>query len=559
MASRAGRGNPRRRHVFRAVMIPEPTAPSSGRARRPGSAVPTYGHETRLIVHFARASARGNPLQCRPMSSPEAAAHDAGVSPGATAVASDDAASAAPNAAARDEAALDAGGSDVAASDPAFDVALASTVVAHGALDTDDANEKENEADALLYASLSELDDFTDAVDVARHTLAPGSMLLAQTRVLGVPGAIDAGRYRDVNALGVATIVALSNAMRELELPFLFEGDGATLLVPGSHRAPAERALRAVRDLARTAFELELRASIIPLAELRAAGHELRLGRFRASEHVPLAVFSGGALAAADAWLREPERAARHEVGEGESLADFAGFECRWQPQGSQRGHTVSLIVRALAPTLAERTQTYRNLLNAFERIVDTSACHPITPGQLQLEGWLGDYSVEARVRAQGASGPSYAAARRNARKQTLVGKLLAASGIGSAGFDGRRYKRELVDNCDYRRFGDGLRLVVDLNVAEIYRLESRLAAEHRAGRLAYGLHRSSAARLTCLVRSYDGAHVHFVDGADGGFALAARDLRAQLEALAARGGKGPEARPLRAALKPLEPGREPA
>jgi len=394
-------------------------------------------------------------------------------------------------------------------------------------------------ADEGLYASLAEASTFVDAVDVERHAQAPGSMLLVQTRVLGVPAAIEAGRYRDVNALGVATIAAVTNAMRDVDLPFLFQGDGAALLVPGSRRLGAERAVRAVRALARSAFELELRASLIPVSDLIAAGHEPRLGRFRASSHARLATFSGGALAAAERWLQDAEQAARYDVGEGESFGDFDGFECRWQPQESQRGHTVSLIVRALAPTLAERTQTYRNLLGAFERIVDTGTCHPITAGQLQLEGWLGDYSVEARVRGQGASGPSYAAARRNARKQTLVGKLLAASGFGGGGFDGRRYKRELCDNCDYRRFGDGLRMVVDLNVAEIYRLESRLAAEHRAGRLAYGLHRSSAARLTCLVRSYDGAHVHFVDGSEGGLALAARELEAQQEALAARGGKG--------------------
>jgi len=206
--------------------------------------------------------------------------------------------------------------------------------------------------------------------------------------------------------------------------------------------------------------------------------------------------------------------------------------------------------VRAIAPSVAERTQTYRNLLRAFDRIVDTEACHPLKPAELQLEGWLGDYSVEARVRAQGTSGTTYAAARRNARKQTLLGKLLAASGIGS-GFDGRRYKRELVENCDYRRFDDGLRMVVDLNVAEIYRLESRLAAEHRAGRLAYGLHRSNAARLTCLVRSYAGDHLHFVDGTDGGYALAARELEAQLEALALRASKGPESRPFPRAARP--------
>ena len=113
------------------------------------------------------------------------------------------------------------------------------------------------------------------------------------------------------------------------------------------------------------AFELELRASIIPLTELHDAGHEARVARFRSSPHACLAVFSGDAWGAAERWLKEPERGARYELGDGESEADFEGFECRWQPQESQRGHVVSLLVRALAPGVAERTQTYRNLLRA--------------------------------------------------------------------------------------------------------------------------------------------------------------------------------------------------
>jgi hypothetical protein len=46
---------------------------------------------------------------------------------------------------------------------------------------------------------------------------------------------------------------------------------------------------------------------------------------------------------------------------------------------------------------------------------------------------------------------------------------------------------------------------------------------------LAYGIHRSSSALATCMVKAYEGDHVHFVDGADGGYALAARQLKAQL------------------------------
>jgi hypothetical protein len=37
---------------------------------------------------------------------------------------------------------------------------------------------------------------------------------------------------------------------------------------------------------------------------------------------------------------------------------------------------------------------------------------------------------------------------------------------------------------------------------------------------------------LTCIVFSYNGNHVHFVDGSDGGYAMAARGLKAQLKSL---------------------------
>jgi hypothetical protein len=392
-----------------------------------------------------------------------------------------------------------------------------------------------------FYAALEEITDFRDVLDLERHTAVPAASLLVLTDVVGSTRAIEAGRYKDVNALGVSSIVAVCNAMRDVELPFIFGGDGATLLVPGARREAAEVALRGVRALAGSAFGLGLRASIVPVAELLEAGHVARVARLRASERARLAMFSGSAFSAAERWFKDADRGPRYEVSQdGPVAADFEGFECRWQPLESQRGFTVSLIVRALSPTEAERTQTYRNLLHAFDRIVDGDACHPVKSADLKLNGWLGDYSVEARVRSRGASGPGYAAAQRSARKQTFIGKLLTASGMSAGGFDGKRYKGDLVKSCDFRKFDDTLRMVVDLNVAEIYRLESRLSAEHRAGRLVYGLHRSSAALITCLVRSYAGDHVHFVDGSEGGYALAAKELKQQLSELEARGGKGP-------------------
>jgi hypothetical protein len=107
---------------------------------------------------------------------------------------------------------------------------------------------------------------------------------------------------------------------------------------------------------------------------------------------------------------------------------------------------------------------------------------------------------------------------------------MWSSIGLGAGHFDGSTYKRELCANSDFRKFDETLRMVVDLNRAELYRFESRLAAEHRAGRLAYGLHRSPAALVTCLVRSNRDDHVHFIDGSDGGYALAARGLASCLK-----------------------------
>jgi hypothetical protein len=48
---------------------------------------------------------------------------------------------------------------------------------------------------------------------------------------------------------------------------------------------------------------------------------------------------------------------------------------------------------------------------------------------------------------------------------------------------------------------------------------------------------------MTCLVFSLEQSrHMHFIDGADGGYALAALQLKAQLQALAAARDPKPRA-----------------
>ena len=68
---------------------------------------------------------------------------------------------------------------------------------------------------------------------------------------------------------------------------------------------------------------------------------------------------------------------------------------------------------------------------------------------------------------------------------------------------------------------------------ADRERLEALLDRLHQQRRLAYGLHVSDRAVLTCLVYERMGQQVHFVDGAGGGYTQASVGLKRRLQALA--------------------------
>src|SRR6185503_11264421 len=95
-----------------------------------------------------------------------------------------------------------------------------------------------------FFAALPEVRAFEEVAEPRHYADAPASWLVVLTDVRGSTAAIEAGRYRDVNAVGVASIIALRNAMPDLELPYVFGGDGATVLVPASRAEAAAAALR---------------------------------------------------------------------------------------------------------------------------------------------------------------------------------------------------------------------------------------------------------------------------------------------------------------------------
>lgn len=375
-----------------------------------------------------------------------------------------------------------------------------------------------------FYAELPAIDAFGDVADLARYRPAPDSWFIIVTDVRGSTKAIEAGRYKDVNVVGAASIVAARNAAGDTEIPFVFGGDGATILVPGTLVPHVSTALREVQARSSDAFGLPLRLGIVSIRALREDGFPVLVGKHAISEHVTLALLAGTGVSEAERRIKEDE--ANHSIEEGPASASFEGFECRWQPLQAQRGEVLTLLVRSSDHDPDAQSATYRKVIEGVEAILSGDG-RPVSDGNLQLARDGNVFDAEATLQSGATSGLAFWSRKTKARALTAIGRFLLARKMDALGFPGSVYRQQVVQNTDFRKFDDMLRMVLDVSAEQRAQILEML--ESMSG-VVFGHHSASAALMTCVIRQHDQDHFHFVDGADGGYAMAAKKLKAQLE-----------------------------
>lgn len=388
-----------------------------------------------------------------------------------------------------------------------------------------------------FYAGLAPFTQFAAITDGRSFTPLPHDWQLVITDVRGSTRAIAEGRYKEVNMVGAASIVALLNVAGPVDIPFVFGGDGATLAIPAALLAPARAALAALQALARESFGLELRAGIVPVSDLAAAGHTVRIARLAVTEQYAQAIFSGG-LAYAERLVKDPVTAGPYLVPPAPDAggADLSGLECRWRDIPSRHGETVSLLITP-TPGLPDPdvSRVLREAIAQIEAIYgDDGDYHPLTVGQLRPSRDPRRLLAEARARVPGGRLARLHYLARIWLLNLLVGPYQLAEAIGGRLPWWDQYRDLVFRTADYKKYDDTLRMILAGTPAQRGRLEAYLAARYEDGELAYGIHVADRALMTCLVFERMGRQVHFVDGADGGYALAAQALKGRLAALPA-------------------------
>src|SRR5206468_3424536 len=268
-------------------------------------------------------------------------------------------------------------------------------------------------------------------------------------------------------------------------------------------------------------LDLMMRVALVPVAALRAQGLDVRVARFGPSPNLSYAMLSGGGLGWAEAAMKRGEFAV--PAAPSGTQPDLTGLSCRFEEMPSVRGVILSVLV---VPSHGADPAGFRKLIEDIIALVERSpdAGRPVPPDGPPLRWPPAGLEFEARA-ARG--GPLFKR-RAFVLANTLFVYFVIRLAVRVGGFVPNGYVQQDVENSDFRKYDDGLRMILECTHELESELTRRRAAAASAGLVRYGLYRQDAAMMTCFTPSaLRSDHVHFIDGARGGYASAATALKA--------------------------------
>lgn len=374
-----------------------------------------------------------------------------------------------------------------------------------------------------FFHNLHPMENLSQITDMAYYTEVPHDWLIAITDVRNSTIAIERGDYKAVNTVAAVTITAVLNSIPNIDVPFMFGGDGASIVFPPHVEPVVREALAAVKNLGRDIFDLEVRAGIVPVYDVTIAGYPVRVGKVYNSENFQQPVFTGGGLDYADTLIKSPITSSKYEVNDNpDAKANFEGYECRWRKHPAASSEVVSLLIKATANNADTNNRIYEQILNKITDIYgDESQRHPFNVDNMHVSTTPAQYRNELGWKQQSVT-----------FIETLKLMFWALGGYLLWKYVDKiwdKYTATVHNTTDHEKFDDMLRMTISGTAAQRAELREFLDIYRQMGDVAYGIHTADHSLMTCLVFDRFGRQVHFIDADRGGYAMAAKELKQQM------------------------------
>ncbi len=377
-----------------------------------------------------------------------------------------------------------------------------------------------------FYKNLKQINDFSKIMENENYSKVPNEWFVVVSDIKGSTKAIEEGKYKQVNFIAALTIIGILNINRELDFPYIFGGDGASLIIPPILLESSKKVLIEASKKAKETFGLELRVGVVSLKEIEKRGSFIEITKFQVSKDYTQAIVRGNGLELAEELLKKEYETFKIEDNFiSDYSANFDGLECRWEDIKTPKDETISILIKSLN---SNSNEIYQNSLKQIEQIAgsfkERNPLKYIT--QLNLSFNPRVLNTEATIFAKSKISKFLMILR--LMFENFLGLILMKYSIGLWS----DYKNIIIRTTDTEKFDDMLRMVITTTKKQSLELENYLQKEYEKKNLVYGIHKSNSALMTCLIFQRHGKHIHFVDSSNGGYALASKELKNRLKFL---------------------------
>jgi hypothetical protein len=341
------------------------------------------------------------------------------------------------------------------------------------------------------------------------------------TDIKGSTSAVQSGQHQTVNLIATGSIVAVLNISFKANttIPFFFGGDGATFIVPPAVKESAMRALQLYKQHTLDNFNLALRVGCIPVKDIYAAGHELKVTKFNSSGNFSIPIILGDGLSYAESLIKG-ENYQQPDLPSPENELDLSGMQCRWDRiKPPENNHEVVTLIVSAARDISQAA-AYRDVILYIDEIYGSpEKRQPISVARLRLKATFTRLGLEIR-------------ARFGRMKFLSLIQTWFTTSLGYLYFQtkpGKTYLSRLVEMSDTLVIDGKINTVISGTEAQRLQLEAALNTLEQTGRIRYGFYVSRESVMSCYVRDMKDDHIHFVDGAEGGYTKAAGILKLKL------------------------------
>jgi len=263
----------------------------------------------------------------------------------------------------------------------------------------------------------------------------------------------------------------------------------------------------------------------LSMAAVLAVGATVKISKVQLSLGFPKAVIIGNGLKFAEQQIKKGTQD-RQEINSSYTL-NMTGLECRWDKvkPPSEENEIVCYLIEAMDQE--KQAEVYQNVLRKIDEIYGSIENRsPLSLSRLKLllnlqkvqkemlvkyGGWKVRYLISSFIK-------------------TFLGIFYFNNNLKIGTIRGKEYLLQLIANADTLTIDGRINTIISGKQNKRKQFLEYLADQETEGVLVYGHHISKESIMTCYIENMNSDHIHFVDGSDGGYTEAAKELKMKVK-----------------------------